>query len=113
MIRNKDHGLVGVRPWSFIQKTMVRLREDYGPFTKIRIRFESFALEEASYPLLTPFFHHARPMDFWHKILGAKDLAWASEAPYQSKHQVEINLESRTAQRRERDLPPPISYRTA
>ena len=41
----QDHGLVDIRPWSFIQKTVVRLREDHGPITKIRIRFESFALE--------------------------------------------------------------------
>lgn len=76
MIRNKDHGLNAIGPWSYTNKTMVRLREDYGPFTKIRIRCESFALEGASYPLLTPFLLHARPMGFWHKILRAKDHAW-------------------------------------
>ncbi len=76
VLMRQDHGLEDIRPWSFIQKTVVRLREDHGPITKIRIRFESFALEGASYPLLTPFLLHARPMGFWHKILRAKDLAW-------------------------------------
>ncbi len=86
---------------------MVRLREDHGPITKIRIRFESFALEGASYPLLTPFLLHARPMGFWHKTLRAKDHAWQARRHALPKHQVEINLESRTAQQRERDLPAP------
>lgn len=113
VLMRQDHGLEDIRPWFFIQKTVVRLREDHGPITKIRIRFESFALEGASYPLLTPFLLHARPMGFWHKIIKGERPRLASEASCLPKLQVEINLESRTAQQRERDLPPPISYRTA